>query len=282
MRLFVCFARKAVHIEAVSDMTTSACSAALRRFVARRGCPKTIYSDNGSNFIGTRAEISQLQTILKAEHEDSLQTVAAGLLINWAFIPPRAPHFGGLSESAIKRGKQHLRKVMGNKILSFEESTTLFYQIELILNSRPICQLAEDPNDDTILTPAHLYLGGKLESLPLKESVVVPRSETIDDASNATPVKKWAHLQNIRWTKEYVTSLQERNKWKQETSSLKVDDVVYVTDDNTPPLQWPLARICYVYSGLDNFVRVVKFKTAKGTYKRSVHKLFDVPQKDNH
>ena len=126
MALFVCFASKAVHIEAVSDMTTPACSAALRRFVARRGCPKTIYSDNGSNFIGTRAEVSQLQKILKAEHEDSLQTVAAGLLINWAFIPPRAPHFGGLWESAIKRAKQHLRKVMGNKILSFEELTTLF------------------------------------------------------------------------------------------------------------------------------------------------------------
>ena len=48
--LFVCFASKAVHIEAMSDMTTPACSAALRRFVARRGCPKTIQSDKGSNF----------------------------------------------------------------------------------------------------------------------------------------------------------------------------------------------------------------------------------------
>ena len=126
MALFVCFASKAVHIEAVSDMTTPACSAALRRFVASSGCPETIHSDNGSNFIGIRAEISQLQKIVKFEHEDSLQTVAAGLLINWAFIPAGAPHFGGLWESAIKRAKQHLRKVLSNKILSFEELTTLF------------------------------------------------------------------------------------------------------------------------------------------------------------
>ena len=272
-------------------MTTPACSATLRRFVARRGCRKTIYSDNGSNFIGTRAEISQLQKIFKAEHEDSLQIVAAGLLINWPFIQPRTPHFGGLWESAIKRAKQHLQKVICNKILSFEELTTLFCQIEIILNSRPICPLSEDPNDDTVLTPAHLCLSGKLESLPLKESVVVPRSEIFDDASDATPVKKWAHLQSLtihfwkRWTKEYVTSLWERNKWKQETSNLKMGDVVYVTDDNTPPLQWPLARISYVYSGPDNLVRVVKIKAANGTYNRSVHKLrklFDVPQKDNH
>ena len=83
MAFFVGFASKAVHIEAVSDLTTPACSAALRRFVARRGCQRTIYSDNGSNFIGTRVEISQLQKIFKAELEDSLQTVAAGLRINW-------------------------------------------------------------------------------------------------------------------------------------------------------------------------------------------------------
>ena len=186
MALFVCFASKAVHIEAVSDMTTPACSAAWRRFVARRGCPKTIYCDNGSNFVGTRAEISQLQEILKTEHRDSLQIVAAGLLINWAFIPPRNPHFGGLWESAIKRAKEHLRKMMGNKVLSFVEITTLFSQLELILNSRPICPPSEDHNDDTRLTPARLCLGSKLESRPLKASVVVPRSETIDDASDAT------------------------------------------------------------------------------------------------
>ena len=175
--------------------------------------------------------------------------------------------------------------------LHASKSSALFCQIQLILNSRPICPLSEDPNDDTILTPAHLCLGGKHESLPLKESVAVYRSETIDDLSDATPVKKWAHLQNLtihfwkRWTKAYVTSLQERNKWKQETSNLKVGDVVYVTDDNTPPLQWPLARVSYVYGGPDNFVRVVKIRTVNGIYNRSVHKLwkfFDVPQKDNH
>ena len=289
MALFICFASKAVHLEAVSDMTTSACSAALRRFVARRGCPKTIYSDNGRNFIGTRAEIMELQRILKAEHEDSLQTLAAGLLINWVFIPPRAPHFGGLWESAIKRAKQHLRKVMGNKVLTFEELGTLFCQIELILNSRPICPISEDPNDDTILTPAHLCLGGKLDCLPLKETAGCNRS-TEEEASDSTAVRKWAHLQNLtihfwrRWTKEYVTSLQERNKWKRETSGLKVGDVVYVTDDNTPPLQWPLARVSYVYSGPDGFVRVVKIKTANGTYNRPVHKLrklFDVTQQND-
>ena len=61
-----------------------------------------------------------------------------------------------------------------------------------------------------------------------------------------------------RWHKEYVTSLQERKKWCKKVTNLKVGDVVFITDDNVAPLQWPLGRISYVYSGPDNFVRVVK------------------------
>ena len=83
MAIFVCFASKAVHIEAVSDLTTAACVAAFRRFVARRGCPSVIYSDNGTNFNGASSDLQILQEVLKAEHQDSLQAKAAGLNIKW-------------------------------------------------------------------------------------------------------------------------------------------------------------------------------------------------------
>ena len=275
LALFVCFASKAVHLELVSDLRTAACIAAIRRFVSRRGCPKNLYSDNGKNFVGSDKEIADLQKILRNKHCDSLQAEAAGLHIKWFFIPPRAPHFGGLWESAIKCAKIHLRKVMGNKVLSFEELCTLLCQIEMILNSRPICPLSEDPNDEFFLTPAHFCLGGKLENLPL--------SQTTDDLKNPdsthSPTKGWIQIQKMvshfwkRWVKEYVLSLQERNKWKLETSNLKVGDIVFVIDDNVPPLQWPLAKIQHVYTGPDKFVRVVKIKTATGIYNRPVHKL---------
>ena len=67
--------------------------------------------------------------------------------------------------------------------------------------------------------------------------------------------------------------IQERNKWRSETSNLKVGDIVFVTDDNVPPLQWPLAKSHHVYTGPDKFVRVVKIKTATGIFNRPVHKL---------
>ena len=70
-----------------------------------------------------------------------------------------------------------------------------------------------------------------------------------------------------------ICTLPARKKRKLETSNLKVGDIVFVIDDNVPPLQWPLAKIQHVYTGPDKFVRVVKIKTATGIYNRPVHKL---------
>lgn len=50
--LFICFRERALHLELVTDLTLSAFVAALKRFVARRGIPAAIYSDNGTNFVG--------------------------------------------------------------------------------------------------------------------------------------------------------------------------------------------------------------------------------------
>ena len=80
-----------------------------------------------------------------------------------------------------------------------------------------------------------------------------------------------------RWTKEYVSSLQERSKWKNENENLRIGDLVYLTDDNVAPLQWPLGRITYVYSRPDKFVRVVKVKTSNGIFNRPVAKLRKLP-----
>ena len=102
----------------------------------------------GKKFVGSEKEIADMQTILRNEHCDFLQAEAAGLHIKWFFIPPRALRFRCLWQSAIKCAKKPLREVMGNKILSFEDLCTLLRQIEMILNSRPICPLSEDPKDE--------------------------------------------------------------------------------------------------------------------------------------
>ena len=188
------FASKAVHLELVSDLSTAACIAASRRFVSRRGCLKKLYNDNREKFCWFGERNIRLQKILRNEHCDSLLLKQQACTSSGSFfIPSSTPHFGGPWESSIKCAKIHLRKGMGNKILSFEELCTLLCQIEMISNSRPICPLSEDPNDELFLTPAHFCLVGKLENLPL--------SQTTNDLKNPdsthSPMKRWIQLQNV-------------------------------------------------------------------------------------
>ncbi|GFV12101.1 integrase catalytic domain-containing protein [Trichonephila clavipes] len=82
--------------------------------------------------------------------------------IQWHFNPPATPHFGGLWEAGVKSLKSHLKRVVGNNILTHEEFFTLVTQVEAVLNSRPLCSLSEDPNDDLALTPAHFLTGSPL------------------------------------------------------------------------------------------------------------------------
>lgn len=62
--LFVCMSTKALHLEHVSDMSTKTFLNALRRFIARRGKPNKIYSDNGKRFIGAKNKLHGLYSLL--------------------------------------------------------------------------------------------------------------------------------------------------------------------------------------------------------------------------
>ena len=108
--IFVCFATKAVHIEAVTSLTTEAFLSALRRFIARRGRPKIIHSDNGTNFQGAANELHAVYKMLQSTSQmATIQDFLTAEGCEWRFIPPHSPHFGGLWEAAVKSMKYHLQ-----------------------------------------------------------------------------------------------------------------------------------------------------------------------------
>ncbi|GFW18873.1 transposable element Tc1 transposase [Trichonephila clavipes] len=89
-------ATKAVHIEAVGDLTTDSFIAALRRFSARRGAPRHIYSDNGTNFVGARRKLDEIRKLwLSLPTNEAISYYLSKSSIDWHFIPPSSPHFGG-------------------------------------------------------------------------------------------------------------------------------------------------------------------------------------------
>ena len=155
--IFVCMATRATHLEVVSDCTTQGFLAALRRFVARRCLCSIIYSDNATNFQGADAELQRLFNEA-SEASRSFVSALASDGIEWRFIPPRAPYFGGLWETGVRSFKHHLRRVLGDSKLTFEEFSTLVAQIEACLNSRPLGPLSVDPGDVTALTPGYFLV----------------------------------------------------------------------------------------------------------------------------
>lgn len=152
--LFVCFATKAIHLEATSELTTAAFLATLRRFVARRGCPQHIYSDNGTNFVGANRELKEICKFIQNEVGNSkIHEFCIENKIQWSFIPPRSPHMGRLWEAGVKSCKSHLVRITGKLLFTFEEFTTVLAQIEACLNSRPLTPMSSDPADLEPLTP---------------------------------------------------------------------------------------------------------------------------------
>ena len=76
-----------------------------------------------------------------------------------------------------------------------------------------------------------------------------------------------------RWTIEYLSTLQERQKWLYPQRNLRKGDLVLVKYDNSPRNQWPLGLIINAYPGKDGRVRSVQVKTRAGIYDRPTDKL---------
>ena len=75
--IFVCFSSKAVHLELVSDLSTDTFLFALKRFIGRRGVPKTIHCDNGTNFVGADAAMSEFRRRFEAERSTIVEHASA-------------------------------------------------------------------------------------------------------------------------------------------------------------------------------------------------------------
>ena len=273
--LFVCLLTKAIHIELVSELTTSSFLLALRRFIARRGKPNIICSDNGTNFVGACNKLNDILDFLKKrENQNNITDFLSNQEIDWRFIPSSSPHFGGLWEAGVKSMKGHMKKVIGSVTLSFEELATTLIQIESVLNSRPLYPLSPDPTDLNPITPSHFLIGRSAISIPDEDVRSYPENR----------LKTYEKLQRLhqmfwdRWSKDYISNLQERTKWKSNGSTNpQLGMLVLIKEDNLPPLCWKMGRIVDCHPGSDGVVRVVTVQCATNKLKRPVVKICPLP-----
>lgn len=268
--VFVCLSTSAAHLELVTDYSTEAFIAAYKRFAARRGICSTLSSDCGTNFIG-----ADKQKLFSSSSEDlkRLATLLANDGTEWSFNPPSAPHFGGIWEAAVKSAKYHLNRVVGSHLLTYEEMTTFLTQIEAVLNSRLLCNISDDPEDLTALTPGHFLIGNAPTVIP---------EPSLEDVPNSR-LSRWQLLRQLldhfwsRWSKECLQRYHDVAKWNRQLPSLAKDSLVLVTDERYPPSKWPLGRIVEVHPGKDGSTRVVTVRTQTSVFKRPIVKLCPLP-----
>ena len=262
--VFVCTSTKAIHLELTQELSTDSFIAAFRRFIARRGNIISCFSDNGTNFVGA---YNQFQEYARLASEK--------LNFRWQFSPPSGPHFNGLAEAGVKGVKTHLLRVVGDQRLTYEEFSTLLCQIEGILNSRPLTSQSSDVNDLIPLTPSHFLT---LEPM----NCTIPNVDFSDVAVNR--LSRWQLIQRLhsdfwkRYYKEYLNTLQQRQKWLKSGQEVKINDLVLISNNNVPPLNWPIGRVIELHPGDDSRVRVATIKTANGQYRRPVVKLCPLPK----
>lgn len=270
--VYVCFATKAIHLELVDDLSTNAFIASFRRFISRRGMVANLHSDCGSNFIGAEKVITRRGADLLKEWSDQIESGLLEFHTTWHYNPPGSPHFGGIWEAGVKSVKYHLKRILGNSRLCFEEFETVLTQVEACLNSRPICKIRDDPNN-IALTPGHFLIGSSLVSLP----------EPNLQNANVSLLDRWNFLQKLVqdfwrvWSLDYLNTLRQRSQWKDVSKNVKVDDVVILVEKNLPPTKWLLARIAEVHPGDDGLIRVVTIQTKNGFFKRPIVKLCLLP-----
>ena len=119
--LFVCGTTRAVHLEIVISLACDNFLLVHSSFCARRGKPKQLISDNASTFKAT----------------------ADALNIQWNFIPPASPWFGGFYERLVKMVKAPVKKVLGQALLSITELSTVLTEVEALVHSRPLTHVGD-------------------------------------------------------------------------------------------------------------------------------------------
>jgi len=263
------------HLEATSDLSTDTFIQALRRFTARRGPIQQISCDNGKNFEGAKNELEKaLKEIDQHKVNEFLLSESCDKII-WKNNVPKASHMGGVWERMIRTVRKVLSTILYEHAgrLNDECFRTLLVEAECVVNSRPLT--TEDLHDPSSLPLTRNHL------LTMKNKVVLP-PPGVFQKEHLYCRKRWRQVQYLanefwtRWKREFLQTLQKRQKWTNTTRNIQVGDIVLVKDENLPRNQWPLARVIEVYPDEnDKLVRTVKLHipTSKSSLKRPIHKL---------
>ena len=165
--LFICFTCCTIYIEVTNALNINSFIATMRKFIARGNAVRSIWSDNGTNFVGTRNELQQQFKERNSFLNHFFQENGANW-IEWHHNPPAAPHMDGL-ERQTPTARNILEELLQTHFLSLNDKClrTLITEAEIIGNSRVLTvETLNDANTPTLILSSNL--------LTLKIIIIMP------------------------------------------------------------------------------------------------------------
>ena len=233
----------------------------LRRFIARRGKVRSIHSDNGTNFVGADNEWKKAYKEMDQLKIKEFLSKEDCDWIEWKRNPPTASHMGGVWERMIRSVREVLQSLLKNNahILNDESLHTLLLEAEAIVNSRPLTVENINDPDSLPLSPSQL--------LTMKAKIILPPPGTFQK-EDLYARKRWRRVQHLanefwrRWRKEFLNSLQQRQKWTGVKRNFEVGDIVLLHDDTEIRNNWPRGVVVETFPDTEGLVRTVKLRVA--------------------
>ena len=272
--VFTCLSSRAIHIKALEAMDSKAFICALRRFFALRSNAKILRCDRGKNFVGAKTELDAAASELDEKKVENFVTECG---CKWEFNPRHASHFGGVWErqiNTIHRVLDAMFTELSQSQLTHELLVTLMAEVVAIVNAKPIAALPSDTEDPQPQSPVML--------LTMKTRPAGPPPGQFIRTDIYTR-RRWRQVQFLTeqfWTRcrrEYLQSLQPRQKWMGTRWYLCVGDIVVVLDESQHRTDWPLGRVSQVLRSDDSRVRKVKVNVVRDgerkTYLRPIKEL---------
>ena len=270
--LFTCVAVRAIHLELVNDLSAQEFLRALRRFIARRGKPIELISDNAPQFKLGKSVIERVW--LQTTTDPDIQSYVADQGIGWNFIIEFAPWQGGFYERLVGLVKLSLKKSLGKSCLSSKELETVIVEVEAVLNSRPLVYVGCEIDSGVALTPAHFLAMKPQTGAPILQKEEDPEF-FLKISSSESLTNKWKFAQqylnrfwNI-WRNEYVLSLRERYakvlKQPRIKSSIQATNgTVVLIKENLPRGSWKMGIISELITGRDGKSRAAIVRLPNG------------------
>ena len=216
--LFACCSSRAVHVEIAEDASAESFARCFLRFVARRGSPRLLVSDNGTNLVHFSKD---LLSISDASFTKDLMIKEQ---VEWKFIPVRAAFMGGMYERLIGLFKTVIKRSIGKSLLTLDEFNTICAYAEASCNDRPLYYVSRQDSGTIPLTPNMLIFGRNLRQCSINLSEVDFTDPTYEFGQPGQLNKACKRLKctliHFRklWAKEYLVALRENDQLRNKSS----------------------------------------------------------------